>query len=55
MTIDLSGCSPQRKGAVNARTLAGAYIAYKALTTPDEPVNEGSFRALTVRYRKATS
>ena len=48
LTIDLTGCSPERKGGVNARTLAGAYIAYKALTTPDEPVNEGSFRALRV-------
>jgi len=28
--------------------LAGAYIAYKGITGPLEPVNEGSFRALTV-------
>jgi N-methylhydantoinase B len=52
MTIDLTRCSPQRRGAINARTLAGAYIAYKALTTPDEPVNEGSFRALTVEIQE---
>ena len=34
MTIDLTGCEKQRKGSINARTLAGAYVAYKALTTP---------------------
>jgi N-methylhydantoinase B len=48
MTIDLTGCSPQRASAINARTLAGPYIAYKGLTGPLEPVNEGSFRALKV-------
>jgi N-methylhydantoinase B len=47
MTIDLSGCSHQRIGGVNSRTLAGARVAYKALTEPATPVNEGSFRALT--------
>jgi N-methylhydantoinase B len=48
MTIDLTKCSLQRKGAINARTLAGPYIAYKGITGPLEPVNEGSFRALKV-------
>jgi N-methylhydantoinase B len=48
MTIDLTGCSMQRKSALNGRTLAGPYIAYKGLTGPLEPVNEGSFRALKV-------
>lgn len=48
MTIDLSGCSTERRGAVNARTLAGARVAYKALTAPQEPVNEGSFTALDI-------
>ena len=48
MTIDLSGCSGERKAAINSRTLAGARVAYKALTAPLEPVNEGSFRALEV-------
>ena len=47
MTIDLSGCSQQRKGGINARTLAASRVAYKALTEPSAPVNEGSFRALT--------
>jgi len=48
MTIDLSGCSAERKAAVNSRTLAAARVAYKALTGPLDPVNEGSFRALEV-------
>jgi N-methylhydantoinase B len=48
MTIDLSGCSKERRAAVNSRTLAGARVAYKALTGPLDPVNEGSFRALEV-------
>jgi N-methylhydantoinase B len=48
MTIDLSGCSAERKAAINSRTLAGARVAYKALTGPLDPVNEGSFRGLDV-------
>ena len=48
MTIDLSGCSGQRLGAVNSRTKAGAMVAYKCLTTPQEAVNAGAFRALEV-------
>ena len=48
MQIDLSGCSEQRASGVNGRTLAGALVAYKALTAPDDPVNEGSFGAVTV-------
>jgi N-methylhydantoinase B len=48
MTIDLSGCDPQNKGPYNSRTLAGARVAYKGLTMPLDPVNEGSFSALQV-------
>jgi N-methylhydantoinase B len=48
MTIDLSRCSAERKAAINARTYAAARVAYKALTGPLDPVNEGSFRALDV-------
>ncbi len=48
MTIDLSGCARERKAGINSRTLAGARVAYKALTGPLDPVNEGSFRALDV-------
>ena len=48
MIIDLSGCSQERRAALNSRTFAGARVAYKALTGPLDPVNEGSFRALQV-------
>ncbi len=48
MTIDLSQCSAERKAAINSRTYAAARVAYKALTGPLDPVNEGSFRALDV-------
>jgi N-methylhydantoinase B len=48
MTIDLSGCSAERKAGINSRTYAAARVAYKALTGPLEPVNEGSFGALKV-------
>jgi N-methylhydantoinase B len=48
MTIDLSGCSGERKASINSRTYAAARVAYKALTGPLEPVNEGSFQALKV-------
>ncbi len=48
MTIDLSGCSGERKSGINSRTFAGARVAYKAITAPLEPVNEGAFRAVEV-------
>jgi N-methylhydantoinase B len=48
MTIDLSGCAKEQKLSINARTHAGALVAYKNLTAPLEPVNEGSFAACTV-------
>ncbi len=48
MTIDLSECSKERPHGPNCRSLAGARIAYKAITQPLDPVNEGSFRALDI-------
>jgi N-methylhydantoinase B len=48
MTIDLTDCAKERQRGFNSRTLAGARIAYKALTQPLAPVNEGSFRALDI-------
>jgi len=54
MEIDLSESSRQRKGAVNSRTKAAAFVAYKALTSPREPVNEGSFAALRVTIADGT-
>jgi N-methylhydantoinase B len=52
LTIDFTKGSMQTRGAINARTLAGAYIAYKGLTGALEPVNEGSFRALKVEIQE---
>jgi N-methylhydantoinase B len=52
MTIDLTKSSLERKGGMNARTLAAPYIAYKGITGPLEPVNEGSFRALKVEIQE---
>ncbi len=54
MTIDFSGCSKERPLGVNTRTFAGGYIAYKALTAPLEPLNEGSFRALNLILPEGT-
>jgi len=52
MTIDLTGCSLQRKAAVNSRTLAGPRVAYKAITMPFDPVNEGSFAGLNIEIQE---
>jgi N-methylhydantoinase B len=52
MTIDLTQSSPQVRGAINSRTLAAPYIAYKAITTPIEPVNEGSFAGCKVEIQE---
>jgi N-methylhydantoinase B len=52
MTIDLTQCSPERRQPINARTLAAPLIAYKAITLPRDPVNEGAFRALAVRIQE---
>lgn len=52
MTIDLTGCSLQRRGPINGRTVAAAVIAYKAITTPRLPVNEGTFRPLQVEIQE---
>jgi N-methylhydantoinase B len=52
MEIDLTGCSLQRRQPVNARTLAAPLIAYKAITMPNDPVNEGAFRALSVKIQE---
>jgi N-methylhydantoinase B len=52
MTIDLTQCSPERRQPINARTFAAPLIAYKAITMPRDPVNEGAFRALAVRIQE---
>jgi len=54
MTIDFTGTNPQVKGGINSRTHAAAVIAYKALTDPLGPVNEGSIRGLKVVIPEGT-
>jgi len=48
LTVDLTGSSRARRGSINSRTRAAAFIAYKGITAPLEALNEGSFRALHV-------
>ena len=52
MTIDLTDVSPQVAGYFNSGETAGrsaAQVAFKCLTTPTlYPINDGSFRALTI-------
>ena len=52
MTIDFSGLGGVLKGPLNSGVFGGAYpaarIAFKILTAPDEPANEGCFRALEI-------
>ncbi|OGA20789.1 MAG: 5-oxoprolinase [Betaproteobacteria bacterium RIFCSPLOWO2_02_FULL_65_24] len=52
MTVDLSGVAPQVRGSINSGREGGAVtvarIAFKYLVAPDDPPNDGSFRALHV-------
>ena len=51
MTVDFSAFPPQTRGSINtgpSGALAIARYAFKCLTTPSEPVNEGQFRPLRV-------
>ena len=52
MTIDFSNLGGVLKGPLNSGSFGGAYpaarIAFKILTAPDEPANEGCFRALNI-------
>lgn len=51
VTVDYTNMSPQVAGPINSGGVSGvsaARIAVKALTTPLEPANEGSFRAVHV-------
>ena len=58
MTIDLTGISPQVAGFFNSGPTTGyscAQVAFKCLTSPtDYPINEGSFRPLTVKLSPGT-
>jgi N-methylhydantoinase B len=52
MTVDFSGVAEQVRGSINSGRHGGAEtaarIAFKYLAAPDEPANDGSFRALKV-------
>jgi len=52
VVVDLSGVADQLAGPMNAGrnggAVAAARIAFKYLFSPDEPLNEGDFRALDV-------
>jgi N-methylhydantoinase B len=57
MTMDFSGMNPQVAGPLNSGYsggLAAARVAYKCLTLPEAPVNEGSFRALQLVLPEGT-
>jgi N-methylhydantoinase B len=51
MTVDFSGVADQVKGPINCGPsggIAAARVAFKALTLPSHPVDEGCFRPLQV-------
>ena len=52
MTIDFSGLGGELRGPLNSGVFGGAYpaarIAFKMLTAPEEPANEGCFRPLEI-------
>ena len=57
MTVDFSEMNPQVPGPLNSGRvggIAGARVAFKALTSPDLDVNEGCFRPLDVVLPEGT-
>jgi N-methylhydantoinase B len=52
MTVDFSGLGRELRAPLNSGIYGGAYpaarIAFKILTAPDEPANEGCFRPLDI-------
>ena len=57
MTVDFSEMNPQVPGPLNSGRsggIAGARVAFKALTSPDLDVNEGCFRPLEVILPEGT-
>jgi N-methylhydantoinase B len=51
MVFDYTGTDPQARGPINVPyfgTCSGVYYAVKALISPDVPVNDGTYRAVTV-------
>lgn len=57
LTIDYTGTNPQVQSPLNSGRsggIAGARVAFKALTSPDVDVNEGCFRPLNVILPEGT-
>lgn len=57
MTIDFTGTAPQCRGPMNVpepSTISSARYAFKIITTPDQPSNEGFFRPLKVIIPKGS-
>jgi N-methylhydantoinase B len=51
MTVDLTGSQGQNEGPINcglATTISAVRVGFKCVTTPWVPINEGSFRPLSV-------
>ena len=57
IALDYTGTSPQRAMPLNAVygvTLSGAYYALRAVTDPRIPMNDGSFRPVTIDVPEGT-
>lgn len=57
MEVDLSGSAPENKGPVNcgrAATVSAVRMAFKCVTTPWLPVNEGNFKNLKITIPQRT-
>ncbi|BDE07814.1 5-oxoprolinase [Vulcanimicrobium alpinum] len=57
IALDYDGTAPQRAMPLNSVygvTLSGAYYALRAVTDPRIPMNDGSFRPITVRVPEGT-
>lgn len=57
MTIDFTGTNPQVDGSINcghSGGLSAARLAFKCITAPDGPVDEGCFRPLDVIIPEGT-
>ena len=54
ISVDLTGCDPQRKSPTNAtlsQTYSGVVYVLKCLIDPDIPVNDGFYRLVDIRTR----
>lgn len=57
MVVDFTGSDPQAKGPINLPvgvTIGVCSLAFKGVTTPDTPANEGNFRPLRVEAPPGT-